>query len=259
MYDLSWKQISHEVGYRKGGKLFKMKVTLNIIPDERLIKYDRALQRPLQQEPDGGTTVDMAPAALEETLFDEFFVSIEVNDKLATDSKEEVLKKIPVEVKRAAIREGVGGVFPVEDEPGVGSLDELSSLGNTIKILIRANGVEHETIHWMKEPSAEDELFYRKATAGSLKTLPGRKKTQFMVVEDFSVYGKLYDKLIEKVTGYAEGDVVFDLNSAPPVSADMKPEALPRVGKIPYIHKKTIVKQLFGAATIRGEEQEQFF
>ena len=259
MYDLTWRQISHEVSYNKSGKSFKMKVTLAIIPDDKLMRYDRALQRPLQQEPDGGTTVDLAPGALEENLFDEFFVSVEVNKQTPTGTREEILKKIPAEVKRAVIREGTGGVFPVEERQASGGLDDLTSLGNTLKIQARANGIEHETTHHMKEPSAEDELTYRKATAGSLKTLPGRRKPQFMVVEDFTVYGKLYDRLIESVEGYCEGATPFELNSAPPVQEGQKPEPLPRVHKIPYTHKKTVVKQLFGAASIREEEQEQFF
>jgi len=245
MFDLAWDQISHEISYRKSGKMYPMKVTMGVIPSEKLVRYDRSLQRPIKQDKDGGTTMDMSPSDMEEALFNEYFRALHISGKLTPGTPEEVLKKIPVEVKRATIREGVGGVFPVEEEKGEeGTLDSILELDNSISITARANGQEHVLTHHLKEPLAEHELAYRKATAGSLKTLPGRKRTEFMVVEDFNVYGKLYDALVERVEGYCENGAPFD-----PL----------HISQIPYIHKKVVIKQLFGAASIQEVEEGQGF
>lgn len=246
MYDLAWKEIQYDVNYIKGGKTHPLKVTLRVIPPSDLIQYDKSLARPYRQEQDGGTTMNLSPSAKELELFDQYFVSItKANPE---DSREKLLEKIPQAVKRATIRDGVGGVWPEEKEEAKEvSLDEILEVDTGIKILAAANGVVHAITHSLADPEAEDELAYRRATVGALKSLPGRRRQEFIVVEDFGIYTKLYDKLIQSADGYC-----IDHENGP-IPAEKLKEL------VPYYHKKAVIRELFGTAEVRQEQDDNFF
>lgn len=245
MYDLAWQQISYDVNYIKAGKTFPLRVTLRVIPSTELIKYDKSLVRPHRQEQDGGTTMNLSPSEKEIELFDEYFV--EISKSTPGQSREELLAKIPQAVKRSTIRQGVGGVSTEEENKIADStLDEILAMEvSGIKITANANGRLYQLTHVMAEPEADDELAYRRATVGALKSLPGRRRQEFIVVEDFSIYERLYDKLVRSVEGYTVGE-----------HAALVPQ---NVNLIPYYHKKAVVRELFGSAEIRQTEEDNFF
>jgi len=246
VYDLGWDKVSYDVNYIKGGKTFPLKITLNVIPSSELQKYDKSLARPYRQEQDGGTTMNLSPSEKEIELFDKYFVEISKSDPAL--SREALLAKIPQAVKRSTIRDGVGGVSPEEKQTVTdATLDDiLSTEVGGIKITATANGLLFSLTHVMAEPEAEDELAYRRATVGALKSLPGRRRQEFLIVEDFSIYEKLYDKLVQSVEGYAvKGDPVLPVESVRQL--------------VPYYHKKAVVRELFGSAEIRQEQEDNFF
>lgn len=246
MFDLNWKEISYRIEFKKGSKVFPFITSLAPIPTEELIRYDHSLARPSRTEADGGTLMDLSPSGLEVALFDKYFRSIG-SEGPTNLSAEELVKRIPVQVKRATIQDGVGGVWPEEEHQEQGSWEDLIEPEITVNIVAVANGQLHPLQHKLREPTAEEETTYRRATAGTLRALPGRRRREFLVVENFSIYPKMYDALIKVVSGYTALDKPIDIA----VSKEW-------LSKIPYYHKKTVVRQVFGSAQMQDKDDEFF-
>jgi len=252
MYDLSWKELEYSVLYRKGGREFPFRVVLTPIPIDELIRYEQALVRPYVVQRDGSTTADLTETKserIEESMFEKFFVglhgSLASNGGYLDLNREELLAKIPAVVKSAVIRNCIGGVEPKIVREEISSFDDL--LDNRVTITTEVNGQVHELTHFLREPSAGDELEYRRAVGGKVRTLPGRRQTELVIVERFAIYPELYTRLVEKVEGYLLGDTDV------PLTASNKKdwEKL-----IPYPHMKVVVRQLFGLAEVGAEEGE---
>ena len=251
MYDLSWPEISYRVNLKKGSKTYEFLTAIAPIPTEDLIRLDRSFNRPSKAETGGGTITDLSPSGLEITLFDQYFQHADCGGIAINGvSREAVLAKLPSTVKRVTIREGVGGVWIDENAPTEkGTWEDLNEQSTTVKVVAVANATQHELYHrFSRDPTAEEELAYRRAAGGSIRTLPGRRRREFMTVENFSVYPKLYDGLIESVEGYF-------IDSAAIGQAETRNQWLSR---IPYYHKKVVVQHIFGSAQSQDQDDEFF-
>lgn len=243
LYDLLAEEISFSVLFRKAGRELPLNIILSPIPEDELIRYERAVQRPYAVNRDGSTETDVSDRRdVESELFDAHFLRMGGGFSNNGD-RDAALTKIPSLVKQAVIRNAIGGVDPVTVRETVSSFDDL--LDNRVAITTEANNRTYKLTHVMKEPTAEDELEYRRATGGKLRTLPGRRKTEVMVVEDFTVYPRLYERLVESVEGYS-------MNGSPVDPSDKKIIAK----HMPYIHKKVVVRQLFGQVDV-GQDSRQ--
>lgn len=256
LYDLVAATVTYEGNYVRGSRTLPWKVVLNRIPDADLRAYDKSLVRPIKTDADGATLFDWAPNSTEIELFDKYFVSInwKMTGPGSRTEREEVLAKIPSALKRSVIREGVGQVLVVPevvDAKQEISFDDVAGSEVVVKIKTPVDSEWVVMEHRMDEPSAEHEQAYQKATVGRMKALPGRQRPEYIVVEDFGIYGKLYDELVRGVKGYGESGVEVALGD--------EDERRIKLAMIPYYHKKVVVRQLFGSSTVRQAEEEQFF
>ncbi len=174
-YDLGWERINYHVDFTKGSKRLKLEISMGPIPADELIRYDRSLARPYRTDTDGGTMMDTTPSELEVTLFDTYAIPPDGR------TREDMLK-LPAAIKRAVIREGVGGGWPDIEEVTDGTIGDLAATEETIVICVPANGRVFKLEHNMVEPEADDEMAYRRATMGALKSLPGRRRQEYLVL-----------------------------------------------------------------------------
>lgn len=244
MYDLNWTEFEYSVLYLKAGREIPLRVVLGKISQDEMIAYEQAAMKPFTVDRDGGTTTDLlAKDGTESEMFDKYFIRMNGMETNGTP-RDAILAKVPQQVKIAVIRRGVGGVQPKTERQEVKSLDEL--MNNKVLIVEHVNGELHEMEHEMAEPSAEDAIAYHRATAGKLRTLPGRKQRELMVVQRFKIYPELYDKLVQNLKGYKFGNSDDSLPLGEADRDDWKK-------LIPYTHKKIVVQQLFGHAELDEE------
>lgn len=248
-YDLDWTQVDYDVSFIKGGREIPFKVSMaHPIPAEDLMNYERSLVRPHRSDKDGGTTIDITPSGKEVTLFDKYFVHISGSDSLP---KEEVVKQIPQAIKWAVVSNGIFGVWvdrKKQEEEGV--LADLLTANVEVELNAFVNDEVLVLKHTLKEPDAEDELVFRRATAGSMKQLPGRRRPEYLIISDVKIFVSLYDKLIQEVKGYEQSGKELDFGGE---------KGGTWVHKIPYPHKKAVVSQIFGTAVVRQDKEEEFF
>ena len=249
-YDLSWTELRYSVLYRKGSREFPFHLILSPISEAELVQLERHTVRTHAVQGDGSTITEIegppGQECPEETLFDAHFLGFfgaSSNGHIEGRTVEELRRLVPAAVKRAAINNCVGGIKPKTVRVDSVKLEDLAD--NSVVLVTTVNGEEHELTHEFSEPSGMDEIDFRRASGGRIKTLPGRRRPEFRVLEQFEAYPKLYDRLIESVSGYIVGG---DSKLSQQNKASW-------VHLIPYAHKKVAVLQLFGSAEAGGGDE----
>lgn len=229
MYPLDAETVSFTFNFTKAGKKFPFEIVSRIPSDADMMKYDRLASAGTYKVEQGGALVassENAASNFEAELFEKYVVS--VNGKPLS----EVINKVPPSIKQAVFARGFGDAFVDNDPDREYTLDELSD--NRIELKTPVNGSLVSVYHTMDEPSAEDELKYKRSS--KLKTLGGRRGMQYSMSTDCNIFPSMYDRLVKQVEGYTLGGKPVSL------SDDVKK-------LIPYTHKKAVVRNLFGAAT----------
>jgi hypothetical protein len=237
-YELTADSLTFHLTYNKAGKKFPLEVVAGPISDEDMLKYDKVASSAPYKATAGGSMVAAAEPAtdeLESRLFEKYVKT--VNGKPLA----EVSSKIPQPVKTALIQKGYGDVWidTVSAEKEY-SLEDLSD--NVVEIKTVVNGDLVILKHTMKEPTAEQELEFKRAS--KVKTMGGRRGTQFSLLMDCTIYKRLYDRLVIAAEGYSLKEQ--------PVKDNLTQDILDR---IPYVHKKVVIRALFGTATDDSEEE----
>jgi len=240
MYDLTATELSFAVLYTKGSQEFPLIIRMRVIPEKDLLAYDYSTLRTFSTTKDGGVISGPPASESEVDLFDRF----------AAAATNPAGKSIPLEliapvVKRAVIQNCYAAVTPgvkrADDD-----FDPAALVLNRIVINQTANQQDYELVHAMGEPSAADDLEFRRATS-KVKAMPGTKRASFVSIEQFEVYPRMYRRLAQSVEGYGIAGGRLDCSSS---------DKAAWIDQIPYYHMKAVVRQLFGIVTSEQEGEE---
>ncbi len=161
-----------------------------------------------------------------------------------SEINDETRDRIPFLHKTAAIRRGLGAVYPKEPDDLSADQDdeeqssrprefsfEPESDSVIISITAMQNGQEHELRHALKLPSFQQVKRFRQRRFSWID-VRGSRRGESIISSNLKVVVDLYDSLVQSVEGYVIGDNAFELG---PDNKD----------KIDAIHKQVVVDSLF--------------
>lgn len=229
----------YSIIFRKSQLRIPFHVVIARIPDEDILAIERGDQRVFQAGEDGSVSTDFAGQGVDadrrfHELFDEFVVT--VNGQAVKEK--DLLHNVPAQVKRAIIENCYCNVSAETIVPE--TVDWLKFLqepavDNKVVLAHTVNDADLKLIHWFRDPTEADALVYRRVTS-QVRFLPGRRRSQYQILERFEAYAQLYKTLASRVEGYFANDAALDCS----VDGWTK--------TIPYLHQKVAVQALFNTS-----------